>query len=41
MKENEVRGHEFERKQGGVWEGLEREKKRGKQCNWVLISKKF
>lgn len=36
-----IRGHEFERKQRGIWEGLERGKKRGKQCDWILIPKIF
>lgn len=36
-----IRGYEFERKQMGMWKGIEREKKRRRQCNRILISKKI
>jgi hypothetical protein len=36
---NEKRGHEFQRKKGGIiLESLERNKGRGKLCNYIIIS---
>lgn len=33
-------GQEFEKEQGGIWEGLGGGEGRGKWCDYILISKK-